>query len=92
MTNIAKSKIRLDKEYSLKELEETINKGAKFIVYQYCISLIFAVTLKRFSPAILIIPEMQQSALRLKKRYNRISLFFGWWCFIDDKSASLCMW
>ncbi len=81
MTNIAKTKIRLDKEYTLNELEDTINKGAKFIVYQYCISLIFAVTLRRFSPAILVSPNETEYISNLKRKYNRISLIFGWWCF-----------
>ncbi len=81
MTNIAKTKIRLDKDYTLEELENTIKKGAKFIVYQYCVSLIFAVSLRRFSPAILVIRNETDSTSDLKRKYNRISLIFGWWCF-----------
>jgi hypothetical protein len=62
---------------SIDDLKKEINNGSKFIVFQYCVSLFFAVTLRRFSPAILI----KENSLfnKYKRKYNIISYIFGWW-------------
>jgi hypothetical protein len=72
-----KIKIRLAKEYSGAQINKLTESGARFIIYQYCISLFFAITLRRFSPAFLILPG--EPANKYKGRYNLISLLFGWW-------------
>jgi len=74
-----KIKLRVEPGYSLNEIQELVNKGARFILFQYCVSIVFAVTLKRFSPAILVQEGEDTSRYRLK--YNLISLIFGWWGF-----------
>jgi len=72
-----KQRILIDSNLTIDELKNKIDNGSKFIIFQYCISVFFAVTLKRFSPAILIEPNEKLS--KYYKRYNTISLFFGWW-------------
>lgn len=53
-----------------------IQKGAKFVVYQYCIS-IFVMTFKRGSDVYFV----RSGESRVKKGilYTVISLLFGWW-------------
>jgi hypothetical protein len=70
-------KIRLPLNYSRTEIVKLVESGARFIIYQYCISLFFAITLRRFSPAFLVLPG--EPANKYKGRYNLISLLFGWW-------------
>ncbi len=77
MGSIAKTKLILEKYYTIEELTEKVNQGARFVIFQYCISLIFAVTLRRFSPAYLI--QSNNGQAKFKKKYNRISFIFGWW-------------
>jgi hypothetical protein len=66
-----------DEIHSLEELKRAIEYGSRFIAFQYCITVFFAVTLTRFSPAILIRNDEEIQYFRAK--YNRLTKFFGWW-------------
>ena len=61
---------------TFEELEEKVRLGARFIVYQYTISLI-AVTLRRLTPAYYIPPDISDTAF--KKNADILSVLFGWW-------------
>lgn len=65
-------------EITFEQLERQIADGARFIVFPYCISLIFAVALRRLSPAIFITESRQLS--RYARKYRTVSLICGWWC------------
>jgi hypothetical protein len=69
-------KLVLEEDINLQSLRERIKQGGKFIVFSYCISL-FAITLKRMSPAIFI--ENETQFRKYKRYYNGINLLFGWW-------------
>ena len=73
-----KYKLVIKDNFNLDELRNEIQNGGRFIVFPYCISLIFAVTLKRLSSAIFI--KNGESILKYKNKYNLISCIFGWWC------------
>ncbi len=61
---------------TLEQLQREIAAGAKFVVFRYCYSLL-AVTLTRFSPAILV--RDRAHIARARRKYNRISGLLGWW-------------
>lgn len=70
-------KIILKEDLSLEELEKKIQNGGRFISYQYCISIFFALCLKRFSPAVFIEePKLDKKYMR---KCNTLSLLLGWW-------------
>ncbi len=69
--------IKIDPNINLSDLKLKINQGARFVVFQYCISLIFAISLKRFSKAYFV--EKFDSTNKYAKKYNILSLVFGWW-------------
>ena len=73
-----KYKLVIKDNFSVDELRNEIQNGGRFIIFPYCISLIFAVTLKRFSPAIFF--KNGESILEFKNKYNLVSCVFGWWC------------
>ena len=73
----AKIKLQLQKNYSLEEIKQLVDKGAKFIIFQYSISVFLAVILRRLSPAIFIIPG--DPINKYKRKYNLLSSIFGWW-------------
>jgi hypothetical protein len=72
-------KLKVQDNLSVKELEHLVNSGCRFISFTYCISIIFAVTLRRFSPAILIIDRRVFNKNKFK--YNLLTILFGWWGF-----------
>jgi hypothetical protein len=72
-------KLRLNGDLSLEELTNRVANGARFIAFQYCVSILFAVTQRRFSPAFLIEGDSQVN--RIKWRYNLYTILFGWWGF-----------
>ena len=72
-----KYKIVIKDNFNLDELRNEIQNGGRFIVFPYCISLVFAVTLRRFSPAIFF--KNGESIIKFKNKYNLISYIFGWW-------------
>ncbi len=63
---------------SIEALKKEVEHGGRFVVYSYCISLFFAVTLRRISPAFFI-PNDAPTTL-YKKKYNILNYLFGWWC------------
>lgn len=65
-----------EKIHTLEELRVKLAEGAYFAVFYYNISFIrFCVF--RVSPVFLV--EDNNSLRKLKKRYNLLSSFFGWW-------------
>lgn len=72
-----KYSLQIERNLSLEELKQKIENGCQFIVFEYCISLFFAVTLRRYSPAILI--DSHRSSSKYKRKYNMLSSLFGWW-------------
>jgi hypothetical protein len=72
-----KQRLIIKEQLTLEELNKAIEYGGKFVTFQYCISIFFAVTLKRFSPAILI--RNHEELLHYKRKYDLLSLVFGWW-------------
>ncbi|MFB6340108.1 hypothetical protein ACE1ET_00215 [Saccharicrinis sp. FJH62] len=70
-------RILLRQDYTVEELSSKIDQGARFIVFQYCVTVFFAVVLKRFSPAILI--EDSKEMDHFRRKYNLLSGIFGWW-------------
>jgi len=70
-------KIIIKEDLTLDQLKQKIDNGAEFVCFQYCISLVFAITLKRFSSAILI--ESKDEIGGYRRKYNWLSLIFGWW-------------
>lgn len=62
---------------TLAELNVHVKKGARFVVYRYCISILFAVTLTRFSKAYFILKD--EHPAKYKNRYNKLNFIFGWW-------------
>lgn len=61
---------------SLDNLLKAISNGARFVVFQYCVSPI-VLSWRRFSPAILVLDDSELEEYKIK--YNQISRFFGWW-------------
>jgi hypothetical protein len=62
---------------NLSDLKLKINQGARFVVFQYCISLFFVISLRRFSKAYFV--DRFNAADKYAKKYNILSLVFGWW-------------
>lgn len=58
------------------ELNSELQRGGKFIAYQYCISLVF-VTFKRFSNIYFV--RAGKSGAAQMAMYSGISLLLGWW-------------
>ena len=58
------------------QLNEELQQGGKFVVYQYCISII-VMTFKRGSSVYFI--RNGESAFGKGITYTLISLFVGWW-------------
>jgi hypothetical protein len=72
-----KQRLIIKEQLTFDELHKAIEYGGKFVTFQYCISIVFAVTLRRFSPAIFI--RNHEELLRYKRKYDLLSLVFGWW-------------
>ena len=58
------------------QLESEIQRGAKFVVYQYCISIVI-LTFRRGSSVYFI--RTGESMLLKGLPFSLISLFLGWW-------------
>src|SRR5690349_15113676 len=58
------------------ELNSELQRGAKFVTYQYCVSLL-VVTFKRFSDIYFV--RAGQRDLGRAAGYMAISLVLGWW-------------
>lgn len=74
---LIKHRIIVPENTTFEGLKHEIAQGGRFVVFSYCISLLFAVTLRRFSPAYLV-PASGPSP-QLKKKYNLYNYLFGWW-------------
>ncbi|MBL4592431.1 MAG: hypothetical protein JKX68_01290 [Flavobacteriales bacterium] len=70
-------KLSIREGVSFEELQTEIENGGRFIIYQYCISIFFAITLNRLSPAIFILAK--EDSTKFKSKYNSLSSIFGWW-------------
>ena len=58
------------------ELQAEIQQGAKFVMYQYCISIL-VITFKRFSNIYFIRHEQNAAVKGLP--FTLLSLVLGWW-------------
>lgn len=67
-----------EKINSKEKLLDAISRGARFVVFQYCISPL-AISLIRYSPAILLFTEEDFDSK--SSSYNQLSRSFGWWSF-----------
>ncbi|WP_196888341.1 hypothetical protein [Aureivirga sp. CE67] len=65
-------KLVIEKDISKEEIE----KKGKFVVFQYCISIVL-LSMERISPAIYV--ETEEDFLKYKKKYNLYTYLFGWW-------------
>jgi hypothetical protein len=59
-------------------LRQELKQGGKFVVFQYCISLL-VVTIKRVSPVYFI--RAGENGILQGMKYSLISLLLGWWGF-----------
>lgn len=58
------------------EINVELQRGGKFVIYQYCISL-FVITFKR--PSNIYFVKADESAVVKSLPFTAISLFLGWW-------------
>jgi hypothetical protein len=61
---------------SLADLQRTVSNGGRFVVYQFCVSVL-VLSFKRSSPIIFLKPG--ENGFGAQAPYSAISLFFGWW-------------
>ena len=76
MSSAITQRLRIEPMLSYEELVQEIEKGGRFIMYRYTISL-GALTLKRFSPAHFV--RHDEPATKYKGKYNMLTNIFGWW-------------
>lgn len=76
MKNVAQ-KIVVPESYSYEQLRIEIEKGGRFVIYQYNFTFPLIMTFPRFSPAIFL--SKNQNGIPHQKKYNRLSLLFGIW-------------
>jgi len=58
------------------DIQDEINKGGKFVIYSYCVSIII-LSFKRSSDIYFI--KREQNAVAKSLPWTLISLLFGWW-------------
>lgn len=63
---------------STAELNQELERGGKFVIYQYCISIL-VMTFKR--PSDIYFIRSGESGLTKGLGFTMISLFLGWWGF-----------
>lgn len=61
---------------SVDEINRELNNGAKFVVFQYCISIVI-MTFKRGSNVYFI--RQGESTINFSLGFTLITLFLGWW-------------
>ena len=61
---------------SAEQVQQLINEGGRFVVYQYCISILI-LTFRRSSDAFLI--RNGESAISKNAIFTATSLLLGWW-------------
>ena len=69
-------KIRGTEHMSPEELRHEIERGGRFVIFQYCISIV-VLSFKRVSDIHFI--KAEESAFRKGAGYSLISLLCGWW-------------
>ncbi len=68
--------IRNTEGLTFEEINLELNKGAKFVLFEYCFSILI-MTFKRGSSIYFI--KSGESTLKFGLPYTLISLVFGWW-------------
>lgn len=63
---------------TMSKLQDELERGGKFVVYQYCVSAIF-MTYRR--PSGIYFVRGNESAIGKGLHYSLISLLAGWWGF-----------
>lgn len=63
---------------SVNEIDDELQRGGKFVIYQYCISIII-LTFKRNSDVFFI--KSGENPVTRGLLYTLISLLIGWWGF-----------
>ncbi len=58
------------------ELQQELQRGAKFVTYQYCVSILI-LTFKRFSNIYLV--RAAESRVTKGLGFSLLSFFLGWW-------------
>lgn len=79
MKTYLSKEIVLPREMSLEEIQQKIENGARFVHFEYCVSVFIAVCLRRFSKAYFI--QSEEELKTFSKKYNRITSIIGWWAF-----------
>lgn len=82
-----KQKLVFNEEIDLNGLWKEIDNGGRFIIFSYTISLFFAVSLKRFSPAFFI--KKGECIAIQKRKYNWYNYLMGWWCIPSGPMLTL---
>lgn len=68
--------IGLDEIQTGSHLQMEIQKGGRFVIYEYCISLL-VITFKRFSSVYFL--RADESALTRGLPFSLLSFLLGWW-------------
>jgi hypothetical protein len=66
------------------QLRQELKQGSKFVVFQYCYSLIF-ITYRRVSPVYFV--RAGNTGILNGLKYSLISLLLGWWGFPWGRSS-----
>ncbi|BEV06349.1 hypothetical protein QX233_21555 [Chryseobacterium gambrini] len=61
---------------STDQLNDELQKGAKFVVFSYTISIIF---LSSKRPSDIYFIKSDESSSKYSWKYSLLTLFFGWW-------------
>ena len=63
---------------TVSSVELEIQSGAKFVIFQYCVSIVF-MTFRRSSDVYFV--RFGESAWKKGFRFTALTFFFGWWGF-----------
>jgi hypothetical protein len=69
-------KIKNTEGLTIAEIQNEINKGGKFVIYQYCVSIVI-MTFKR--PTDIYFIRADENPLTKGLPYSLISFVVGWW-------------
>ena len=61
---------------SITEINDELNRGGKFVIYQYCISIV-VMTFRRSSGIYFI--KADDSALKIGAGWTLLTILLGWW-------------
>ncbi len=61
---------------TVSQLQDEVNKGGKFVIYQYCVSIVL-MTFKR--PSDIYFIRSDENALTKGLLFSGVSFLFGWW-------------